>query len=245
MDETAQPMVHVMGHDGRRLTLADLPPSKTTRWVIRRKAEVVAAVRGGLLSLEEACSRYTLNTDEFRSWEFCIDHYGLAGLRTTHTQFYFSSTLRHPRLRRIGPCDLELSIGSALSIQPAATRGIYPENRARSSAETRAPACLNSLALSPKLRLTLRASDAPAMNCSRVVWSTWMTHRRALGRTNRPRPPRKRKTRLAGSPPTSPVNCETSGAWRAAFLGSFEQFMGQNDRLFPPSSVVRKVRMDI
>jgi len=28
-------------------------------------------------------------------------------------------------------------------------------------------------------------------------------------------------------------------------LGSFEQFMGQNDRLFPPSSVVRKVRMDI
>jgi hypothetical protein len=102
MDETAQQRAHVMGHDGRRLTLADLPPPNTERWVIRRKAEVVAAVRGGLLSLEEACSRYTLNTDEFRSWEFCIDRYGLAGLRTTHTQFYFNSKLRRLRLRRIG-----------------------------------------------------------------------------------------------------------------------------------------------
>jgi hypothetical protein len=101
MNETRQPRVHVMGHDGRRLTLADLPPHKTTRWVVRRKAEVVAAVRGGLLSLEEVCSRYALNTDEFRSWEFCIDHYGIAGLRTTHTQFYFDGTRKPPRLRRI------------------------------------------------------------------------------------------------------------------------------------------------
>ena len=82
-----------MGHDGRRLTLADLPRPETIRWVIRRKAKVVAAVRGGVLSLEEACGRYTLNTDEFRSWEFCIDHYGLAGVRTTHSQFYFNSML--------------------------------------------------------------------------------------------------------------------------------------------------------
>jgi len=35
------------------------------RWVIRRKAQVVAAVRGGLLSLEEACSRYMLTVEEF------------------------------------------------------------------------------------------------------------------------------------------------------------------------------------
>ena len=38
----------VMGPDGNPLTLDDLPPAGTTRWVIRRKAEVVAAVRGGL-----------------------------------------------------------------------------------------------------------------------------------------------------------------------------------------------------
>ena len=48
---------YVIGPDGSPLTVADLP-APGTRWVVRRKAEVVAAVRGGLLSLEEACSRY-------------------------------------------------------------------------------------------------------------------------------------------------------------------------------------------
>ena len=42
---------YVIGPDGSPLTIADLPPKTTRRWVIRRKAEVVAAVRGGLLSL--------------------------------------------------------------------------------------------------------------------------------------------------------------------------------------------------
>jgi Protein of unknown function (DUF1153) len=49
---------------------------------------VVAAVRGGLLSLEEACSRYTLTVDEFLSWQYSIDQHGLAGLRCTRTQQY-------------------------------------------------------------------------------------------------------------------------------------------------------------
>ena len=64
------------------------PPPSTKRWVIRRKAEVVAAVRGGLLSLEEACQRYKLTTEEFLSWQASIDEYGLAGLRTTRIQQY-------------------------------------------------------------------------------------------------------------------------------------------------------------
>ena len=41
-----------------------------------------------LLSLEEACSRYTLTVDEFLSWQFSIDQHGLAGLRTTRIQQY-------------------------------------------------------------------------------------------------------------------------------------------------------------
>ena len=64
---------YVIGPDGSPLTIADLPTPGTKRWVIRRKAEVVAAVRGGLLSLEEACSRYTLTVDEFLSWQHSID----------------------------------------------------------------------------------------------------------------------------------------------------------------------------
>ncbi len=79
---------YVIGPDGSPLTIADLPPASTKRWVIRRKAEVVAAVRGGLLSLEEACNRYTLTVDEFLSWQMSIEQHGLAGLRTTRIQQY-------------------------------------------------------------------------------------------------------------------------------------------------------------
>jgi Protein of unknown function (DUF1153) len=89
MSEPLRPRVkYVIGPDGSPLTIADLPPSNTRRWVIRRKAEVVAAVRGGLLSLEEACSRYTLTVDEFLNWQHSIESHGLAGLRTTRIQQY-------------------------------------------------------------------------------------------------------------------------------------------------------------
>jgi len=81
---------YVIGPDGGPLTIADLPSPDTIRWVIRRKAQVVTAVRGGLLSLEEACSRYTLTADEFLSWQTAIDRHGLAGLRTTRIQEYRS-----------------------------------------------------------------------------------------------------------------------------------------------------------
>lgn len=79
---------YVIGPDGSPLTIADLPPPDTRRWVIRRKAEVVAAVRGGLISLEEACKRYTLTVDEFLSWQASIERHGLPGLRTTRIQHY-------------------------------------------------------------------------------------------------------------------------------------------------------------
>ena len=55
----------VIGPLGEPLTLDSLPPSTTTRWVVRRKAEVVAAVNGGLLSVDEVCERYNLTIEEF------------------------------------------------------------------------------------------------------------------------------------------------------------------------------------
>ncbi|MDX2264215.1 MAG: DUF1153 domain-containing protein [Hyphomicrobiales bacterium] len=79
---------YVIGPDGSPLTVADLPPTNTKRWVIRRKAEVVAAVRGGLLSLEDACGRYKLTVDEFLSWQRSIERHGLPGLRATRVQDY-------------------------------------------------------------------------------------------------------------------------------------------------------------
>lgn len=70
------------------VTLDDLPPPDTKRWVVRRKAAVVAAVRSGLISLEDACSRYTLSVEEFLSWERAIEKHGLRGLRVTRLQDY-------------------------------------------------------------------------------------------------------------------------------------------------------------
>lgn len=78
----------VIGPDGTALTIKDLPPPSTRRWVIRRKAEVVSAVRGGLLSLESACERYSLTEEEFASWEQAIEKHGIQGLRATRVQQY-------------------------------------------------------------------------------------------------------------------------------------------------------------
>ena len=74
----------VIGPFGETLGLADLPKDNTTRWIIRRKAEVIAAVNGGMLSLEEACTRYNLSLEEFCSWQETIDRAGLLGLRISH-----------------------------------------------------------------------------------------------------------------------------------------------------------------
>ena len=75
----------------------DLPPPNTRRWVVRRKAAVVTAVRTGRITLEEALQRYQLTEEEYRSWERAFEQHGLAGLRTTRVQQYRGP--RHPRSR--------------------------------------------------------------------------------------------------------------------------------------------------
>ena len=68
--------------------LKKLPPSDTKRWVVRRKAAVVQAVRDGSISLRDACRRYTLSREEFLAWEHAVDRYGVPGLRVTRLQIY-------------------------------------------------------------------------------------------------------------------------------------------------------------
>lgn len=84
--QTREPSV--IGPEGIPLTLASLPPPDTERWVARRKAELVSAVRGGLLSLEEACARYNLSMEEFLSWQRQVEKHGMRGLRVTRLQSY-------------------------------------------------------------------------------------------------------------------------------------------------------------
>ena len=86
-----RPLKYVIGPHGSPLTIRDLPTPDTKRWVASRKAQVVAAVRGGLLSLEEVCDRYRLTVEEFLSWQQSIDRHGLLGLRVTRIQQYRSA----------------------------------------------------------------------------------------------------------------------------------------------------------
>ena len=98
MNENKIRPAQVIGPLGEPLTLESLPPPSTTRWVVRRKAEVVAAVNGGLLTAEEACARYSLTLEEFATWQRAVEKAGMKGLRVTWTQHYRSMFERQQRL---------------------------------------------------------------------------------------------------------------------------------------------------
>lgn len=87
----------VIGPDGEALTIDGLPPATMNRWVPRRKAQVVAAVRGGLLSADEACARYGISSDELACWQRAVERSGLPGLRVTRTQEYRARYAREQR----------------------------------------------------------------------------------------------------------------------------------------------------
>jgi uncharacterized protein DUF1153 len=74
---------YVIGPDGLPLTVADLPSSNTRRWVIRRKAQLLAEVRGGLLSVEDVYERYQVSVEELLSWQRAMDAHGMDDLRST------------------------------------------------------------------------------------------------------------------------------------------------------------------
>jgi transposase-like protein len=68
--------------------------------VVRRKAAVVAAVLNGKITLEEACRRYQLSEEEFRSWQRAYESHGLPGLRATRVQQYRQPPAPRPRRPR-------------------------------------------------------------------------------------------------------------------------------------------------
>ncbi len=78
----------VIGPAGQPLTVDNLPSPETKRWVVLRKAEVVAAVHNGLIGQDDACERYRLSAEEFLNWEQLIAAHGLRGLKVTRLQEY-------------------------------------------------------------------------------------------------------------------------------------------------------------
>ena len=84
---------------GDKSLMEILPHPNTKRWVVRRKAAVVAAVRSGGITIEEACRVYQLSEEEFLSWERALEDHGLAGLRATRIQQYRASRPARAALR--------------------------------------------------------------------------------------------------------------------------------------------------
>jgi hypothetical protein len=89
----------VIGPLGLPLTIETLPPAGTRRWIVRRKAEVLAAIVGGLLSIEEACQRYDLSLEELMLWQRAIERSGILGLRVKSIQRFRSVHTQRPSKR--------------------------------------------------------------------------------------------------------------------------------------------------
>jgi len=65
-----------------------LPPPQPGRWVVRHKAQIVAAVHKGTMTVQEALNRYHLTIEEFLSWQRALEAHGVPGLRVTRIQIY-------------------------------------------------------------------------------------------------------------------------------------------------------------
>jgi hypothetical protein len=70
------------------LVRSNLPPTNTTRWTARRKAEIVEAVEKRLLSSEQVHAWYGISSEELHEWQDASDRAGLSGLRITRSQQY-------------------------------------------------------------------------------------------------------------------------------------------------------------
>lgn len=87
--ESTVSQMRVAGPFGLTIGVEDLPASDTVRWVAQKKALLVWAVNGGLLSPDEAQQRYpTLSLEEFERWRTLAGIHGAKGLRTTRLQSY-------------------------------------------------------------------------------------------------------------------------------------------------------------
>ena len=81
-------LLEILGEDGFPKSHEDLPPPTIRRWVIRRKAQVVAGIEINIMSEEEAISFYNLSAEELASWRRLLLAHGLKGLRATRIQDY-------------------------------------------------------------------------------------------------------------------------------------------------------------
>lgn len=68
--------------------MSNLPPEDTKRWVIRKKYQIVEALKNRVITFNQALERYSLSRDELESWIVLAEEHGILGLRATRAQDY-------------------------------------------------------------------------------------------------------------------------------------------------------------
>ena len=92
--------VRIIGPNNEILTRDSLPPPDTTRWVASRKAQIVAAVESGLMTIDEVMDRYSLSLEEFCTWQRAMDRAGVPGLRVSWLQQNRAAERRSAKRKR-------------------------------------------------------------------------------------------------------------------------------------------------
>lgn len=85
---------YVIGYEGHRVTEDDLPPRGNKHWNGHQKAQVVAAIEGGLITQHEAMCRYALSMEEYLTWKVILQQFGVEGLNAARAQVIRNAT-RH------------------------------------------------------------------------------------------------------------------------------------------------------
>jgi hypothetical protein len=111
-------------------------PMPGQRWMPRRKAMVLTALRNGTVTIEEVCRRYHLVNEEIDGWIAAFERYGVPGLRATRLQVYNDLRTTSRRVPRRARGDNPSRVSRTRRDQPilepedSQHSGSKPENRA-------------------------------------------------------------------------------------------------------------------
>ena len=72
-----------VGLRGNVIAPYDLPPAQGARWTPMRKVDLIAAILGGVITLDEAKARYALTTEELSEWRRGLAAGGVKGLKAS------------------------------------------------------------------------------------------------------------------------------------------------------------------
>lgn len=79
--EGSQKVIAVYGPDGEIITMSNLPKGLHSVWRWKNKAMILAAVHGGLVTMEEVARCYGFTKKELMEWAARVRTQGFSGLR--------------------------------------------------------------------------------------------------------------------------------------------------------------------